>query len=236
MLREIQELDPVGVARALARGVPADPGAHVGADDDLEVAIIDEAPRQPREAELPGDRAGPEGAGRGDLRGGQGHPEARARPGAQYTAEEQTYITPDVYVHKVGDKYFVIDNDGGLPKLKISTSPHGAPAAPKAREYIEEKLRNAQWLIRAIEQRQRTIIRVTECIVGSQREFFEKGIAHLKPMILRDVAEAVGMHESTISRVTTNKYVHTPQGIFELKYFFNSCICRVAGEDIASEA
>jgi RNA polymerase sigma-54 factor len=91
-------------------------------------------------------------------------------------------------------------------------------------------------LIRAIEQRRKTIIRVAECIVEKQRDFFEKGVAHLKPMILRDVAEAVGMHESTISRVTTNKYMHTPQGLFELKYFFNSSIRRVANEDIASES
>ena len=105
-----------------------------------------------------------------------------------------------------------------------------------AKEFVGEKLRNAQWLIRAIEQRRKTIIRVTECIVDKQREFFEKGVAYLKPMILRDVAETVGMHESTISRVTTNKYVHTPQGLFELKYFFNSSIRRVADEDIASES
>jgi RNA polymerase sigma-54 factor len=107
---------------------------------------------------------------------------------------------------------------------------------PQAKEFIGEKLRNAQWLIRAIEQRRKTIIRVTECIVEKQRDFFEKGVAFLKPMILRDVAETVGMHESTISRVTTNKYVHTPQGLFELKYFFNSSIRRMADEDIASES
>ena len=107
---------------------------------------------------------------------------------------------------------------------------------PQAKEFIGEKLRNAQWLIRAIEQRRKTIIRVTECIVEKQKDFFEKGVAYLKPMILRDVAETVGMHESTISRVTTNKYVHTPQGLFELKYFFNSSIHRVADEDIASES
>jgi RNA polymerase sigma-54 factor len=107
---------------------------------------------------------------------------------------------------------------------------------PTAKEFIGEKLRNAQWLLRAIEQRRKTIIRVAECIVEKQREFFEHGVAHLKPMILRDVAEAVGMHESTISRVTTNKYMHTQQGLFELKYFFNSSIRRVGEDDIASES
>jgi RNA polymerase sigma-54 factor len=97
-------------------------------------------------------------------------------------------------------------------------------------------MRSAQWLIRSIHQRQRTIYKVTESIVKFQRDFLDKGIAHLKPLILRDVAEDIGMHESTVSRVTTAKYVHTPQGIFELKYFFNSSIARVAGDDIASEA
>ena len=159
------------------------------------------------------------------------------KPGRQYTSEEPTYITPDVYVHKVGDKYFVVANDDGLPKLKISDFYRTALAGgPKAREYIQEKLRSAQWLIRSIQQRQRTIVKVTESILKFQREFFDKGTAHLKPLILRDVAEDIGMHESTVSRVTTNKYVHTPQGIYELKYFFNSGIARTDGDDLASEA
>ena len=123
------------------------------------------------------------------------------------------------------------------PKLKISDFYRTALAGgAKAREYIQEKLRSAQWLIRSIQQRQRTIVRVTESILKFQREFFDKGTAHLKPLILRDVAEDIGMHESTVSRVTTNKYVHTPQGIYELKYFFNSGIARTDGEDLASEA
>jgi RNA polymerase sigma-54 factor len=101
---------------------------------------------------------------------------------------------------------------------------------------VQDKLRSAQWLIRSIQQRQRTIVKVTESIIKFQREFFDKGIAYLKPLILRDVAEDIGMHESTVSRVTTNKYVHTPQGIFELKFFFNSGISRMDGDDIASES
>jgi RNA polymerase sigma-54 factor len=142
-----------------------------------------------------------------------------------------------VYVIKDGDKFVVADNDKGLQRLYVNEQfAQKMLKDPKAKEFISEKLRSAQWLIRAIEQRRRTIIRVTECIVEKQREFLEKGVAYLKPMILRDVAEAVGMHESTISRVTSNKYVHTPQGLFELKYFFNSSIRRVANEDIASES
>jgi len=135
------------------------------------------------------------------------------------------------------EKWTVTDNDRGVQRLYINeTLTKQLLKDPNAKEFIGEKLRNAQWLIRAIEQRRKTIIRVTECIVEKQKEFFEKGVQYLKPMILRDVAEAVGMHESTISRVTTNKYVHTPQGLFELKYFFNSSIRRVAEEDIASES
>jgi RNA polymerase sigma-54 factor len=159
------------------------------------------------------------------------------KPGRAYTDEEPIYITPDVHIQKVGDKYFVVANDDGLPKLKISDFYRVAlNKGSKAREYIQERLRSAQWLIRSIQQRQRTIVRVTESILRFQREFFEKGSAYLKPLILRDVADDIGMHESTVSRVTTNKYVHTPQGIFELKYFFNSGITRSDGDDLASEA
>jgi RNA polymerase sigma-54 factor len=138
---------------------------------------------------------------------------------------------------KDGDKWVVSDNDKGMQRLYINENlAQRMLKDPKAKEFINEKLKSAQWLIRAIEQRRRTIIRVTECIVEKQREFLDNGVAYLKPMILRDVAAAVGMHESTISRVTSNKYVHTPQGLFELKYFFNSSISRVADEDIASES
>ncbi len=159
------------------------------------------------------------------------------RPGRQYSADEPHYITPDVYVHKVGERFFVVPNDDGLPKLKISSFYRAAmDNSEGAKEYIQDKLRSAQWLIRSIQQRQRTIIKVTESIIKFQREFFERGIAYLKPLILRDVAEDIGMHESTISRVTTNKYVHTPQGIFELKFFFSSGIARTSGEDLASQA
>ena len=159
------------------------------------------------------------------------------RPARNFVAEETRYIVPDVFVHKIGDRYFVVPNDDGMPRLKISGFFRSAmDASPEAKEYVQNKMRSAQWLIRSIDQRRRTIVKVTETIVEKQRDFFERGVDYLKPMILRDVAEAVGMHESTISRVTTAKYVHTPQGIFELKYFFNSSIRRTTEEDIASES
>src|SRR6185503_12790804 len=163
--------------------------------------------------------------------------ELEPRPARNFVSAQPQYIEPDVWVYKVGDDYFVVANDDGMPRLKISGFYRAAmQGTPEAKEYIQNKLRSAQWLIRSIDQRKRTIERVTECIVAKQKDFFEKGIEHLKPMILRDVAEEVGMHESTISRVTSNKYVATPRGLFELKYFFNSAIKRDDEDDIASES
>jgi RNA polymerase sigma-54 factor len=161
------------------------------------------------------------------------------RPGRQYSEEEPLYITPDIYVYKVDDEFVIVLNDDGMPKLKVNsfyreTITGGNKVSGQTKEYIQEKMRSAAWLIRSIHQRQKTIYRVMESIVRFQEEFFEHGITHLKPMVLRDVAQDIGMHESTISRVTTNKYAFTPQGIFELKYFFNSSINRVSGGSVAS--
>jgi RNA polymerase sigma-54 factor len=159
------------------------------------------------------------------------------RPARNFGGQNSIYITPDIYVHKVGDDYVIVQNEDGLPMLRVSKYYRAALANGmngEAKSYVQEKLRSAQWLIRSIHQRQRTIYKVMESILKFQRDFFDKGIGHLKPLILRDVAEDIGMHESTISRVTSNKYVHTPQGIFELKYFFNSSIGRSDGDDVAS--
>ena len=159
------------------------------------------------------------------------------KPGRPFTSEEPRYITPDIYVIKSSGEYIIQLNEEGVPKLRVSNYYRQVlgGAARGDKEYIQDKLRSAQWLIRSIYQRQRTIYKVTESIVKQQKGFFEEGIAKLKPMILRDVAEDIGMHESTVSRVTTNKYVHTPHGIFSLKFFFNSGIQRNSGEDVASE-
>ena len=161
------------------------------------------------------------------------------KPGRSFSEEEPQYITPDIYVYKTEDDYVVVVNDDGLPKLRVNAFYKQAisqknEVSANARDYIQDKLRSAAWLIRSIHQRQKTIYKVMQSILKYQRDFFDKGITYLKPMVLRDVAEDIGMHESTISRVTTNKYAYTPQGIFELKYFFNSSIKRVYGEAIAS--
>jgi RNA polymerase sigma-54 factor len=163
------------------------------------------------------------------------------RPGRAYNEEDVHYISPDIYVHKVGDEYVVTQNDDGLPNLRINSFYRKAlsdskTVDKKAGEYIQEKMRSAVWLIKSIHQRQRTIYKVTKSIVKFQRKFFDHGIEYLKPLVLRDVADDIEMHESTVSRVTTNKYVQTPQGLFELKYFFNSGINTADGESIASES
>src|ERR1700733_3937308 len=238
VLRMMQEWDPVGCcARDLRECLRVQ--AEVYGCDDLELAIIDKHMHNlekhnfqaiARARKMPGEEV---------YEAVREIQKLESRPARNFseTDDKTIAITPDVYVVKDRDKFVVSDNDRGVQRLYINESlTKTLLKDPSAKDFIGEKLRNAQWLIRAIEQRRKTIIRVTECIVEKQRDFFEKGVAHLKPMILRDVAEAVGMHESTISRVTTNKYMHTPQGLFELKYFFNSSIRRVANEDIASES
>ncbi|MEI6703442.1 MAG: RNA polymerase factor sigma-54 [Deltaproteobacteria bacterium] len=162
------------------------------------------------------------------------------RPGSSFNSEDVHYISPDIFVHKVGDDYVVMLNDDGLPNLKVSTQYSDARSNgsidSQAEEYINDKMRSAVWLIKSIQQRQRTIYKVAKSIIRFQREYFDSGIEYLRPLVLRDIAEDIGMHESTISRVTTNKYMQTPQGLFELKYFFNSGLSTSEGDFVASES
>jgi len=163
------------------------------------------------------------------------------RPGRAFGGEDPVYITPDIYVYKIGDDFHILLNEDGLPKLRINSLyrdvlSNGKDVAKDTKTYVHDKVRSAMWLIKSIHQRQRTIYKVMDSIIKHQRDFFDKGIAFLKPLNLRDVADDIEMHESTVSRVTTNKYVHTPQGIFELKFFFNSSIGRFDGDAIASES
>jgi len=163
------------------------------------------------------------------------------KPGRNFGEGEARYVTPDVYVAKVGEEYVITLNDDGLPYLRVSgyyRKMLGADSSGEARGYIQEKMRAASWLIKSIQQRQRTIYLVTQSIVKFQRDFFERGISGLRPLVLKDVANDIGMHESTVSRATSNKYVHTPQGTFELKFFFTSSLRSGAGggEDVSSES
>lgn len=163
------------------------------------------------------------------------------RPGSAFNKETVEYISPDIYVFKCDDEWVILLNEDGMPKLRVSpyykdALGDGAEVPAETKDYIQTKLRSAAWLIKSIHQRQRTLYKVSQSIVRLQSDFFERGVAYLKPMVLRDIAEDVGMHESTISRVTASKYMHTPHGIFELKYFFNSSINSVHGEAVASES
>jgi RNA polymerase sigma-54 factor len=162
------------------------------------------------------------------------------KPGRNYSTTETRYVTPDVFVHKMDGEYVVSLNDDGLPRLRVSNSYRrllaDADGAADAKSYIREKLSAAQWLIRSIHQRQSTLYKVTNSIVRFQRDFFDHGVKALRPLVLKDVANDIGMHESTVSRATANKYVHTPQGTLELKYFFTSSIRSTDGEGVSAES
>lgn len=177
------------------------------------------------------------------------------KPGRSFAATDTQYITPDIYIKEVGDEFVVVLNEDGMPKLQIS---HFYKSAIKkeianrgdeaeankmsskeeeAQNYIQDKLKNALWLIKSIHQRQKTLYKVTKSISKFQKDFLVDGVHKLKPLVLRDVADDIGVHESTVSRATNGKYVHTPQGIFELKYFFNTGLSNSAGgKDFANEA
>jgi RNA polymerase sigma-54 factor len=162
-------------------------------------------------------------------------------PGRQFGGDDPVYITPDIHVVRIGDDYHILLNEDGLPKLRINNLyrdvlQRGNGVAKDTKDYVQDKVRSALWLIKSIHQRQRTIYKVMQSILKHQRDFFDRGINFLKPLNLRDVADDIEMHESTVSRVTSNKYVNTPQGIFELKYFFNSSISRIDGDAVASES
>ena len=163
------------------------------------------------------------------------------KPGKAFGGEVAQAIIPDVYVYKVEGEYVIYLNDEGIPRLNVnpfyrSILTDGRASFQGDKKYIQEKMRSALWLIRSIHQRQSTIYKTAKSIVKFQRDFLDKGIQFLKPLVLRDVAEDIQMHESTISRVTNNKYMHTPQGIYELKYFFNAGITSSEGESLASES
>jgi RNA polymerase sigma-54 factor len=238
-LRRVQALDPVGVAARDLRECLLLQIRHINADTPEIVAIVERHLKHLESKNYAAIAKDLKITIEEVVRAVKVISRLEPKPGRAYSGEEPQYITPDVYVYKMGEKYVTVLNDDGLSKLRISGMYRSAlknGKAGEAKEYIQEKLRSAVWLIRSIHQRQRTIYKVTESIVKFQRDFLDNGIAHLKPLILRDVAEDIGMHESTVSRVTTNKYVHTPQGIYELKFFFNSAINRTGGDEIASEA
>jgi RNA polymerase sigma-54 factor len=164
------------------------------------------------------------------------------KPGSRYNPSQSQYVIPDVYVVKVEDQYVAALNEEGLPQLRISPvyrrlldkAGAGQEQNDETRAYVKDKFRSALWLIKSVDQRQKTIHKVATSIINFQREFLDHGIEYLRPLVLRDVANDIGMHESTVSRVVNNKYMHTPQGVFELKYFFHSGISSSYGESVSS--
>jgi RNA polymerase sigma-54 factor len=157
------------------------------------------------------------------------------KPGRRFAPVETRYIVPDVLVKKVGDDYAIILNEDGMPRLRINPYYRNVIGqGDEARRYVEDRMRSAIWLIKSIHQRQKTLYKVTNSIVQFQKAFLDKGLPHLRPLSLRDVAEDIRMHESTVSRVTTSKFVETPQGVLSLKFFFHSGIAKTQGDEVSS--
>jgi RNA polymerase sigma-54 factor len=162
------------------------------------------------------------------------------KPGRDYGGQEAVYVVPDVFMQKVGDTFLVTLNENAVPRLRLASYYqrvlNDGAVNNETREYLQERLRSARWLVKSIYQRQQTIFKVANSIVKFQHDFFEHGVSRLKPLVLKDVADDIGMHESTISRATANKYAHTPQGIFELKFFFTSGVrANDGGGDVSAE-
>jgi RNA polymerase sigma-54 factor len=161
------------------------------------------------------------------------------KPGLKYGSHDDNYITPDLVVEKIGGEYLVFLNDTNLPRLKLSKAYREIAKDKKKfagenKEFISNKLNSANWMIQAIEQRRQTMLKVMNFIVDRQRDFFERGVQYLKPLTLREVAEVIDMHESTVSRVTNEKYVQTPRGVFPLKFFFSSGLSTSSGEEVSA--
>ncbi len=241
-LRLVQSFDPPGVAcqslqeslsRQLdARGEPANSLARRVVEEAWDLFLKRQFQQIAREFEMPLSELEPVVD---SIRGLQ------LRPGRKFNTERTHYVEPDVHIAKVSGKYVILLNDDGMPRLRISNSYRrmlrnmmGDGKQADARQFIKEKLRSAIWLIKSLDQRQRTIYKVSDSIVRQQQAFLERGIEYLRPMVLRDVADDIGMHESTVSRVVSNKYMHTPRGLFPMKFFFHSGIDREYGSDISS--
>jgi RNA polymerase sigma-54 factor len=161
------------------------------------------------------------------------------KPGLRHSSEPERYVIPDLIVEKIDGEYMVFANDTSLPRLRLSRA-YREVAREKGKftgenkDFISSKLNSANWMIQAIEQRRQTMLKVMGFIVDRQRAFFEKGVQHLRPLTLREVAEHIEMHESTVSRVTNDKFVQTPRGVFSLKFFFSSGLSTTSGEDISA--
>jgi RNA polymerase sigma-54 factor len=243
VLRRVQEFDPPGVAARDLKECLLIQGKMLGVSHDLVLAIIQEHLHDLEKKDYRHIAKKLKVSLADVVQAVMLITRMDPKPGSIYTEEKAQSIIPDVYIFKVGDEYKIVLNDDGLPRLRISNYYREMMAGmddkgtgESNKKYMRERVQSASWLIKSIQQRQKTIFKVAESIVRYQRDFFDAGIKYLKPLVLRDIADDVEMHESTISRVVTNKYMHTPRGVFELKYFFSSSIQKTDGDAIASKS
>ncbi|GIW51103.1 MAG: RNA polymerase sigma-54 factor [Gemmatimonadales bacterium] len=241
LLRIIQQLDPPGVAARDLRECLLIQLRELGEQDSLAYRLVDEA-FDDLIAHRWSDLAKRYGVSSKEVQEAADQlAKLDPKPGLRFSRAEDAYVVPDLVVEKVDGEYRVFLNDSGVPRLRLSRMYRDIAADRKKfvgenREFITEKLNSATWLIQAIEQRRQTMLKVMRFIVDRQREFFERGVEHLKPLTLREVAEALGMHESTVSRVTSQKYVQTPRGVLPLRFFFSSSLGTTSGEDASARA
>jgi len=239
-LRLIQSFDPIGVAARDLQECLSLQIKHLHLEGTPTEKIVDEHMRLLHNHQMP-ELARKLGLTIEELKG---HIEIikhlDPKPGSRFNPQPSQYVIPDVYIVKVEDQYVAVLNEDGLPQLRISPTYRrlldkgAAENNDETRAYVKDKFRSALWLIKSVEQRQKTIHKVATSICTFQRDFLDHGIEHLRPLVLRDVANDIGMHESTVSRVVTNKYMHTPQGVFEMKYFFHSGISSSYGDAVSS--
>ena len=238
-LRMVQGFDPVGVAARDLQECMMLQLRHLGLENTPAEKIVTEHLRALQNHQIP-DISRKLGMSIDDLKE---HLEVirhlDPKPGSRFNPTPSQYVTPDVFVEKIDDEYVVFLNEDGLPQMRISPTyrrllDKDANHGEETRAYVRDKFNAARWLIKSVQQRQNTIYKVARSIVNFQREFLDHGIEHLRPLVLRDVANDIGMHESTVCRVVTNKYMHTPQGVFEMKYFFHSGISSSFGESVSS--
>jgi RNA polymerase sigma-54 factor len=239
-LRLVQSFDPVGVAARDLQECLLLQIRHLGLEGTSTERIVSEHLRLLQNHQVP-EIAKKLGMSLEDLKE---HIEIirhlDPKPGSRYNPAQSHYVIPDVYVLKVEDQYVAVLNEDGLPQMRISPvyrrllDKGAAENSDETRAYVKDKFRSALWLLKSVDQRQKTIHKVATSIINFQRDFLDHGIEHLRPLVLRDVANDIGMHESTVSRVVTNKYMHTPQGVFEMKYFFHSGISSSYGESVSS--
>lgn len=228
-LKTVQELDPSGVGARDLKECLLIQLRHLGAESSLEAKLVENYLEEIAKKNYK-KIAKELGVSETDVANAAMYiAHLEPKPGRPFKSGIPEDVTPDVYVNKIDDDFVIQLNEDGLPRLRISSYYRRLVASPQAdsagaQDFLKEKLRSAAWLINMIRQRQRTIYRVTESILKFQREFFEKGVQYIKPMVLKDVADNIGMHESTVSRATRGKWVNTPWGVYEFKYFFNSGI------------